>query len=306
MSHVLADRVLEASTSAGAGPFALAGAVLGFRAFTEVCAVTDTVPYYIEAVDMDGRPTGDYEYGLGTYSAANQLTRTTVRGSSNGGLAVSFPAGNKLVGLGIPAPNSIPTRQEWRTALGFTAIGDGVATATDSAAAAVALGFADGQLAAPGDISFRAVSSPRTGWLKANGAAVSRTTYAALFAAIGTTFGAGNGSTTFNLPDLRGEFLRGWDDARGVDPGRGFGTAQLDQMQRIMGEGNANWATQGASGTGAFSGTGTVTGTRNSPGVATGNNVIFDSAGSAGARTSTSTSGETRPRNVALLACIKF
>ena len=47
------------------------------------------------------------------------------------------------------------------------------------------------------------------GWLYCNGAAVSRTTYAELFAVIGTSFGAGNGSTTFNIPDLRGEFLRG-------------------------------------------------------------------------------------------------
>lgn len=48
-----------------------------------------------------------------------------------------------------------------------------------------------------------------SGWLAANGSAVSRTTYAALFAAIGTTYGSGDGSTTFTLPDLRGYFIRG-------------------------------------------------------------------------------------------------
>lgn len=68
-----------------------------------------------------------------------------------------------------------------------------------------------------------------TGWLKCNGAAVSRTTYANLFARIGTTYGAGDGSTTFNLPDLRGETIRGWDDARGVDSGRTFGSWQDGQ-----------------------------------------------------------------------------
>ena len=47
-------------------------------------------------------------------------------------------------------------------------------------------------------------STPPAGWLAADGSAVSRTTYASLFAVIGTTYGAGNGSTTFNLPDLRG------------------------------------------------------------------------------------------------------
>jgi len=82
-----------------------------------------------------------------------------------------------------------------------------------------------------GSVTAFARSTAPAGWLKANGAAVSRTTYAALFAAIGTTFGVGDGSTTFNLPDLRGEFLRGWDDARGIDSGRAFGTLQTDDLK---------------------------------------------------------------------------
>ena len=63
--------------------------------------------------------------------------------------------------------------------------------------------------APPGAIMAFAGASAPTGWLAANGALVSRTTYAALCAAIGTTWGAGDGSTTFGLPDLRGTFLRG-------------------------------------------------------------------------------------------------
>ncbi|WP_443190156.1 phage tail-collar fiber domain-containing protein [Pseudomonas indica] len=77
-----------------------------------------------------------------------------------------------------------------------------------------------------GQIAAFAMATPPAGWLKCNGAAVSRTTYAKLFARIGTVFGAGDGSTTFNLPDARGEFLRGWDDGRGVDAGRVLGSAQ--------------------------------------------------------------------------------
>ena len=77
-----------------------------------------------------------------------------------------------------------------------------------------------------GQVVYFAMTSAPVGWLKANGAAVSRETYAALFAAIGTSFGVGDGSTTFNLPDLRGSFLRGWDDGRGVDGGRVFGSIQ--------------------------------------------------------------------------------
>lgn len=67
------------------------------------------------------------------------------------------------------------------------------------------------------------------GWLKRNGADVSRITYAKLFAAIGTRYGAGDGSTTFNVGDSRGLFLRGLDDGRGLDPGRTLGSLQQSQ-----------------------------------------------------------------------------
>lgn len=67
------------------------------------------------------------------------------------------------------------------------------------------------------------------GYLYCDGRAVSRTTYAALFNVIGTRFGAGDGSTTFNLPDWRGVFMRGWDDGRGLDSARVFGVQQSGQ-----------------------------------------------------------------------------
>lgn len=57
-----------------------------------------------------------------------------------------------------------------------------------------------------------------TGYLVCDGSAVSRTAYAELYAILGTTYGAGDGSTTFNLPDYRGQFLRGLDDGAGNDP----------------------------------------------------------------------------------------
>ncbi|MFJ3259836.1 phage tail protein [Pseudomonas sp. NPDC086581] len=84
---------------------------------------------------------------------------------------------------------------------------------------------------APGDIVYRATNKVPAGFLKANGAAVSRTAYADLFAEIGTLFGDGDGFSTFNVPDLRGEFVRGWDDARGVDGGRALGTGQSASIQ---------------------------------------------------------------------------
>lgn len=150
---------------------------------------------------------------------------------------------------------------------------------------------------AAGQVSFFAMSSAPTGWLKADGTAVSRTTYAALFTAIGTTFGAGDGSTTFNVPDLRGEFARGWDDGRGVDTGRAFGSAQADAMQRLNGTFGASNQSPSANGPfTAFSANGNV----GSSGVGQIGTQSFDSA--LQARTAT----ETRSRNIALLACIKY
>ena len=80
-----------------------------------------------------------------------------------------------------------------------------------------------------GSVHMMATTTAPSGYLKCNGAAVSRTTYADLFAIIGTTHGEGDGSSTFNVPDLRGEFVRGWDDSRGVDSGRSFGSSQSSQ-----------------------------------------------------------------------------
>lgn len=99
MALIIEDRVMETSTSTGTGDITLAGAVTGFRAFSAVCTTNDTVYYVIEAVDADGVPTGDWETGLGTYSAANTLTRTTVHASTNAHAAVSFAAGTKRVAL---------------------------------------------------------------------------------------------------------------------------------------------------------------------------------------------------------------
>jgi hypothetical protein len=74
-------------------------------------------------------------------------------------------------------------------------------------------------------LAFAGNSTPQ-GYLVCDGSAVSRTTYRLLYTIIGTTYGAGNGSSTFNLPDLRGEFIRGLDAGRGIDTSRTIGSAQ--------------------------------------------------------------------------------
>ena len=152
-----------------------------------------------------------------------------------------------------------------------------------------------------GAVQFFAMDTAPVGWLKANGAAVSRTSYASLYAAIGTRFGAGDGKTTFNLPDLRGEFLRAYDEGRGVDDGRQLGSRQSDTVQRMTGEiGDITFVGKDYS-DGVFSRENVSTAKIGTVTPLTLNfKVKFDNAAVA------RTSAETRPRNIALLACIKI
>lgn len=129
-------------------------------------------------------------------------------------------------------------------------------------------------------------STPPAGWLKANGAAVSRTAYAALFAVIGTAFGAGDGATTFNLPDNRGLFIRGWDDGRGFDSGRVLGSYQADQFQSHGHDFNGSTIGVTSGGVSALQSNASVMTT--------------------GGPNSGSFGGETRPKNMAFMACIKY
>mgnify|MGYP000134242622 CR=1 FL=1 len=78
-----------------------------------------------------------------------------------------------------------------------------------------------------GMVIYSASATVPSGWLEANGASLLRASYPALYTAIGTTYGFADG-THFNLPDLRGYFIRGYDDGRGVDSGRVFGSNQAD------------------------------------------------------------------------------
>ena len=134
-----------------------------------------------------------------------------------------------------------------------------------------------------GTVTAYAGATVPTNWLECNGAAISRTTYAALFAAIGVLWGVGDGSTTFNLPDMRGEFLRGWDNGRGVDSGRALASSQTDEFEShthsVTGYAGVNGATY-----------------RIDSGVTSGES--GNSTGSTGGT-------ETRPRNIAMMYIIK-
>lgn len=154
-----------------------------------------------------------------------------------------------------------------------------------------------------GAVAYFAQDVPPFGWLKANGAAVSRTIYANLFAAIGERYGRGDGRTTFNLPDLRGEFIRSWDDGRGIDSGRVFGGAQSDAIRNITGEIGLIQRTdinEYVAPSGAFKELRKVSGYIGSGGVDDWLTITNFSASNV-----VPTAAENRPRNIALLACIK-
>ncbi|WP_052941218.1 phage tail protein [Chromobacterium subtsugae] len=158
--------------------------------------------------------------------------------------------------------------------------------------------------AAPaGMVAYFARQDAPAGWLVADGRMVARKDYPALFAAIGSLYGNGDGSTSFGLPDLRGEFIRGWDAGRNVDTGRALGSSQASQNLSH----DHNIPTPGGT-----NGTDTVRVDNN------GNPLDYGAKNTANEwlaefgtgkllRYATYSSGgnEARPRNIALLACIK-
>ncbi len=173
------------------------------------------------------------------------------------------------------------------------------------------------QMAAPvGQVAHFARSTPPAGWLKRNGALVSRTTYSALFAVIGTQFGAGDGATTFNLPDDRELIDRAWSDGlNAADAGRTLFSSQVGQNESHTHAGIANSG-------GAHSHTTTFIRERITAGFVTeGGNAVFGDQLSDGTQNlTTSVSGnhthtltinpsggnEVRMANRAYLACIKY
>lgn len=165
----------------------------------------------------------------------------------------------------------------------------------------VASGSANGLSA--GSIVAVATASCPIGTISADGSAVSRSTYAELFSAIGTTHGQGDGSTTFNVPDYRGRFLRGVDGSAGLDPdkasrtamntggntGNNVGSVQADAFQGH--EHTTETTFYGGSQQGGGSGNGNPIKT----------NGIINKAGYGTARYA----AETRPKNAYVNYCIR-
>ena len=204
----------------------------------------------------------------GPISVAGTVTATKFSGDGSGLTGVTA-VGSGVVLQNNGSPVGAAATLNFSTGLTVSTVSAGIATISTISSEIV------------GSVISVASSTAPTGYLKANGASLSTTTYASLFAAIGYTFGGSGGS--FSVPDLRGEFIRGWADDRAVDTGRGFGSSQADDFKSH---------------------------THNIPAYNDSDGGFIDSAAGnslVSNVTSGSTGGtETRPRNIALLYCIKY
>lgn len=212
-------------------------------------------------------------------------------------------AGN--VGIGTPAPNASAVLQVASTTQGFAMPRMSSAQRKAIASPLSGLQVFDTDLngfyywtgskwdcvsTPAGTVNYFAGATAPTGYLECNGQSVSTTTFAELFAAIGYTYGGGGAN--FNVPDLRGEFVRGWDHGRGLDSGRSLGSVQAQDFKSFTlwsanggySHGPVYYAKSGVSGN-IFAGYWS----------APGNYLSLQWDGS-----------EIRPRNVSMMSCIKY
>lgn len=267
-------RIFELSTTSGSGPFALAGAPDGsYNNFASVMSVGDTV--HVTVVE----PGVAFWSGLATYSAANELTLTTVeetKGIFGSGTkevfatplasssALPFDIAGAIVTGGTSAAYTVASFRKYSTlaeldgsVIAFTphASNGGAMTLDVDGLGAKPLRSSPGvelgsnvliagtpylalynhaaqafHLHALGGnaygiplgagMDYWGTTTPSSAFAFPTGQAISRTTYAGLFSLIGTTYGAGNGTSTFNLPDKRGRVSASADAMGGVAAGR--------------------------------------------------------------------------------------
>ena len=161
-----------------------------------------------------------------------------------------------------------------------------------------------------GTIITTATTSAPKGYIDCDGSAVSRTTHARLFGELGVIYGNGDGSTTFNLPDYRGRFLRGFDNAAGTDPdassrtdrgdgttGDAVGTTQTDQYGS---HGHQIKAQSGGSNTSPYY---ALTYVRTNSFSAYTPQLISEGSNSG---VQNAGGNETRPKNITVMYCIKL
>ena len=195
------------------------------------------------AIAFDGdADTGIFRVGPNTIGFATAgVERVEISDAGldmSNGLAIRFQDSSGAPYVALKSPPSVGDNRTFTLPATTGSVGQFLSVATSNHSATNAeLEFATPQSVPTGAVFCMAVLSVPTGYLECNGAAVSRTTYAALFAVIGTQYGTGNGSSTFNLPDLRGEFVRGFDNGRNIDSDRvsasdGIGSSQTSQNKQ--------------------------------------------------------------------------
>ena len=282
--------------------------------------------------------------GSPSYAFDNDTSTGMFRSGSN---SIGFStAGTQRVGIsnaGLDMLNALPIRFQDSSGAPFVSL-QSPSALSGNVALTLPASITNGgflQTDGSGNLSFQivagvptsavfcvAVATVPTGYLECNGNAVSRTTYAALFAIIGTNYGTGDGSSTFNLPDLRGEFIRGFDNGKGTDSGRSIassqsaqnashnhsislsGTTSTTSLTGSITKISETFQSGGGSASGVFTKTGGVnagnTPSRVDTSPAAGVNLnashnhTFSASGTSGSQGS-----EARPRNIAMMYIIK-
>lgn len=218
----------------------------GYGPDFQIDPTTDATGKYVDRMKMN--------YLLNAITTALQAIQETgvpewIDSTDNGGVAFPYSQFSHVLYSATAAPPFIEyvsminantdtpgTTANWQVFLGIESTaaqalaGADFTTTMTPRRVASAIAAAVQPLGDPtGSVAFFAQTAAPSGYVPANGALVSRVSYANLFNHIGTTWGAGDGATTFSLPDLRGRFPRGYDNGAGVDPGRVFGSVQAFQ-----------------------------------------------------------------------------
>ena len=184
------------------------------------------------AIAFDGDPdTGIFRVGANTIGFATfGVKRVEISDAGldmSNGLPIRFQDSSGAPFVALKSPASVSSN------VTFTLPGaDGTNGQMLQTNGSGALSFTTVQGVPSGSVFCMAVATVPSGYKECNGEAVSRSTFSVLFAVIGTQYGAGDGSSTFNLPDLRGEFVRGFDNGKGTDNGRSIGSSQSDQNKQ--------------------------------------------------------------------------